>query len=88
MLPYWKYRHTPGAALPIDDPPPVPTSVSLFGGERVPFPRLPRDLADRYFTVSRWEEHDDGGHFPAAATPELFAETLRDVFRDLRDRRA
>ena len=84
MLPYWKYRHTPSAALPIDDPSSVPTSVSLFGGERVPFPRLPRELAERYFSITRWEEHKTGGHFPAAATPELFAETLRMAFCEMR----
>ena len=84
MLPYWKYRHTPSAALPIDDPSSVPTSVSLFGGERVPFPRLPRELAERYFSVTSWDEHETGGHFPAAATPELFAETLRLAFRETR----
>ncbi len=84
MLPYWKYRHTPSAALPIDDPSSVPTSVSLFGGERVPFPRLPRELAERYFSVTSWDDHETGGHFPAAATPELFAETLRLAFRETR----
>jgi hypothetical protein len=34
--------------------------------------------------VSVWQEHDRGGHFPAAAEPELLARTLRDVFRPLR----
>ena len=70
--------------LVIDDQSPVPTTVSLFGGERVPFPRLPRELAERYFTVTRWDEPETGGHFPAAAAPELFAETLRLAFRETR----
>jgi pimeloyl-ACP methyl ester carboxylesterase len=84
MLPYWNYRHTEGSALPPGDPPPVPTAVSIFGGERVPFPKPPRELAERFVDVSVWQEHDRGGHFPAAAEPELLARTLRDVFRPFR----
>jgi pimeloyl-ACP methyl ester carboxylesterase len=84
MLPYWTYRHDPGSGLPADDPATVPTSVSIFGGERVPFPKPPRELAERYFTIHAWSEHDRGGHFPAVADPALFAQTLRDAFRPLR----
>jgi pimeloyl-ACP methyl ester carboxylesterase len=84
MLPYWTYRHDPDSALTADDPPPVPTSVSIFGGERIPFPKPPRELAERYFTIQSWNELDRGGHFPAAADPALFAQTLRDAFRPLR----
>lgn len=76
MLPYWVHRH--GAdGLPIDDPSPVPTAVTAFGGERVPFPRPPRSLAERYFTVTNWDTHAVGGHFPAVAVPEILAATLR-----------
>jgi pimeloyl-ACP methyl ester carboxylesterase len=84
LLPYWAYRHSPDAALPADDPSPVPTAVSIFGGERVPFPKPPRELAQRYYTLTRWAEHPVGGHFPAVAEPELLARTLRDVFRGAR----
>jgi hypothetical protein len=84
MLPYWTYRHDPNSALTVDDPSPVPTSVSIFGGERVPFPKPPRELAERYFTIHAWNELDRGGHFPAVADPALFAQTLRDAFRPLR----
>lgn len=80
LLPYWAARHTPGAALPVDDPSAVPTAVSIFGGERVPFPKPPRALAERYYTLSAWREHDVGGHFPAIAEPELLARRLRDAF--------
>lgn len=78
LLPYWASRHTPGAALPIDQPSPVPTAVSIFAGERVPFPKPPRALAERYYTVTAWAEHDTGGHFPAVAAPALLAGTLQD----------
>jgi pimeloyl-ACP methyl ester carboxylesterase len=84
LLPYWAYRHTPGSALPPGEPAPVPTAITIFGGERVPFPKPPRELAERYFNVTTWAEHDRGGHFPAIAAPQLLAEILRDAFRPLR----
>jgi hypothetical protein len=76
-----------GSVLPAGDPSPVPTAVSIFGGERVPFPKPPRELAERYFTITAWSEQDRGGHFPAVAEPQLLAQTLRDVFRPLRGSR-
>lgn len=78
LLPYWAARHNPGAALPVDAPSPVPTAVSVFGGERVPFPKPPRSLAERYYTVTAWAAHPNGGHFPAVAEPEILAGALRD----------
>ena len=84
LLPYWAYAHDPAAALPVGDPADVPTAVSIFGGERVPFPKPPRELAERYFRLTAWAEHDRGGHFPAVAEPALLAQTLRDVFRPAR----
>jgi len=84
LLPYWAYRHRTGTSLPAGDPVPVPTTISIFGGERVPFPKPPRQLAERYFHVTSWAEHGDGGHFPAVARPDLLARTLITVFRPLR----
>ena len=84
LLPYWSYRHNPDAAVPADDPSPVPTAVSIFGGERVPFPKPPRELVQRYYTLTQWAEHPTGGHFPAVAEPDLLARTLRDVFSGAR----
>ena len=84
LLPYWAYRHVPGAALPAGEPAPVPTAITIFGGERVPFPKPPRELAERYFHVTSWAEYDRGGHFPAVAEPRLLAQALRDAFRPLR----
>ena len=86
LLPYWAHRHIPGAALPAADVSPVPTAISIFGGERVPFPKPPRELAERYYNVTSWAEHPTGGHFPAVAEPELLARSLRDAFRPLRPR--
>ena len=84
LLPYWSYRRSPDAALPADDPSTVPTAVTIFGGERVPFPKPPRELAQRYYALTHWAEHPVGGHFPAIAEPALLAATLRDVFRSAR----
>jgi hypothetical protein len=38
--------HTLGSVLPAGDPSPIPTAVSIFGGERLPFPKPPRELAE------------------------------------------
>ena len=83
LLPYWASRRA-GATLPVDDPSSVPTSVTIFGGERVPFPKPPRELAERYFNVTDWSEHPSGGHFPAVAEPEILAKVIREFFRSLR----
>jgi pimeloyl-ACP methyl ester carboxylesterase len=85
MLPYWNYQHGPDSALPADDPGPTPTSIDVFGGEAVPFPKPPRDLAQRYFNLVTWAEHDRGGHFPAVAEPHLLAQRLRSAFGPYRD---
>ena len=71
LLPYWAYRRAPGTALPAGEPAPVPTAITIFGSERVPFPKPPRELAERYFHVTSWAEHDRGGHFPAVAEPRF-----------------
>ena len=84
LLPYWAHRHLGGGALPDGDVSPVPTAISIFAGERVPFPKPPRQLAERYYNVTSWAEHPTGGHFPAVAEPELLARTLRDAFRPMR----
>lgn len=84
MLPYWHYQHGGDATLPADNPGPTPTAIDVFGGEAVPFPKPPRDLAERYFNVVNWSEHDRGGHFPAVAEPHLFAQCLQRAFRPYR----
>ncbi len=84
LLPYWSSRHRPVTDLAEGDPPPVPTVVTVFGGERVPFPKPPRELVARYFDLTGWAEHDRGGHFPTVADPELAVDALRAAFRPLR----
>jgi pimeloyl-ACP methyl ester carboxylesterase len=82
LLPYWAFSRGDNA-LPIDNPSPVPTAVSVFAGEQSPFPVPPRSLGERYFTIRRWQEHPTGGHFPAACAPTLLASELRAAFADL-----
>jgi hypothetical protein len=84
LLPYFAHRHGNALPLPADDPPPTPTAIDIFGGEVVPFPKPPRELADRYFNVVRWEQHERGGHFPAVAEPYLLAHQLRRAFGSIR----
>ena|ERR1019366_8203358 len=73
LLAYWAARHASGAVLPVDEPSPVPTAVTMFASERVPFPKPPRALADRCYTVVAWAEYDTGGHFAEVAEPALLA---------------
>ncbi|MCL2394210.1 MAG: epoxide hydrolase [Acidimicrobiaceae bacterium] len=84
LLPYWRYRQAPADTLRVGEGGPAPVAVTIFGGERIPFPKPPRELAERYFSLSAWGEHPRGGHFPAVSAPGLLAQTLRDVFRPLR----
>nr|WP_231946646.1 epoxide hydrolase family protein [Auraticoccus monumenti] len=83
LLPYQAAQRQPAGRLPVDDPSTVPTAVSVFGGERVPFPKPPRELAARYYRLVAWQEHPVGGHFPAVAEPELLAHTLRSTLLPL-----
>jgi pimeloyl-ACP methyl ester carboxylesterase len=85
MLPYWDYQHGGHRGLLANDPGPTPTAIDIFGGEVVPFPKPPRALAERYFNVVTWGEHDRGGHFPAVAEPRLLAACLRNAFEPYRE---
>jgi pimeloyl-ACP methyl ester carboxylesterase len=84
LLPYWAYRNDAASAPTSEGRSPVPAAVSIFAGEHVPFPKPPRELAERYLAVSDWHEYDRGGHFPAVAEPRLLAAIMRDVFRPAR----
>jgi pimeloyl-ACP methyl ester carboxylesterase len=83
MRPYYEHRHH-GTPLAADDPIHVPTGFAVFANEFTPIGRLPRELAERYFAVTRWRELPTGGHFPALEEPQLLAEEIRATFRPLR----
>ena len=84
LLPYWAHRHTPDSAFWL-------TTGRLHRPRRHlrwrdrPFPKPPRELAERYFNVVAWAEHGTGGDFPAVAEPQLLARRLRDVFQPYRN---
>jgi pimeloyl-ACP methyl ester carboxylesterase len=44
----------------------------------------PREWAERFFNVQRWETMPRGGHFAALEEPEALAEEIRAFFRPLR----
>ena len=69
---------------PRADPAPAPTAIDIVGGEIVPFPKPPRELAERYFRLSGRAEHDRGGHFPGVAARGQLAARPREVFRPYR----
>jgi hypothetical protein len=75
----WRSDWPPGSDLGSGGAPPA--ALTRWGSSDV---KPPRELAERYFHVTTWAEHDRGGHFPAVAEPQLLADTLRDVFRPLR----
>ncbi len=59
----------------------VPAAFSLFPAD---IGRPPREWAERFFNVQRWNEIPRGGHFAAMEEPELLAADLRDWFRQFR----
>ncbi len=59
----------------------VPTGFALFPKDLT---NPPREWAQRFFNVQRWNEMPRGGHFAAMEEPELLAEDIRAFFRPLR----
>jgi pimeloyl-ACP methyl ester carboxylesterase len=84
IRPYYEYRRR-GIPLPEGDPIPVPAGFAQFDHEFAPPGTVPRELAERFFTVRRWSLMPRGGHFPAMEEPELLAAELRAFFAPLRD---
>lgn len=46
-------------------------------------PDTPRSWAERSYNIQRWRMMDRGGHFAALEEPELFANDVRDSFREM-----
>jgi pimeloyl-ACP methyl ester carboxylesterase len=57
-------------------PSPVPTAVATFAGDRAV-----RALAERSHTITRWTEHDCGGHFASLQAPDELVADIRAFFR-------
>ncbi|MDB5386256.1 MAG: multidrug transporter [Planctomycetaceae bacterium] len=60
----------------------VPAAFALFPQD---ISHPPREWAERFFNVQRWNEMPSGGHFAAMEEPELLAEDLRSWFRTFRN---
>lgn len=59
----------------------VPTAYSEYPIDVLP--DTPRTWADRGYNIARWRMMDRGGHFAAMEEPELFADDVRDAFREM-----
>jgi pimeloyl-ACP methyl ester carboxylesterase len=59
----------------------VPTGFAIFPKDLV---NAPREYAERYFNIQRWQEMPRGGHFAALEEPDLLAQELREFYRPLR----
>jgi len=59
----------------------VPTAYSEYPIDVLP--ETPRSWAERSYNIARWRMMDRGGHFAAMEEPELFADDVRDAFREM-----
>ncbi|HUD51172.1 epoxide hydrolase [Parvibaculum sp.] len=59
----------------------VPTAYSEYPIDTLPL--TPRSWAERGYNVKRWRIMEKGGHFAAMEEPDLFADDVRDAFREL-----
>jgi pimeloyl-ACP methyl ester carboxylesterase len=59
----------------------VPAAFAIFPKD---ISQPPREWAERFFKVQRWNEMPHGGHFAALEEPELLVEDLRAWFRTFR----
>jgi pimeloyl-ACP methyl ester carboxylesterase len=63
----------------------VPSGFAVFADSYRPgSARPPRELAERFFNITRWTNMPRGGHFAALEEPQLLAEEIREFFRPLR----
>jgi len=60
----------------------APTGLSIFCGDQPPGSTV--EGFDRLFNLIECREHERGGHFAAAESPELLVEDIRSTFRQLR----
>lgn len=59
----------------------APTGVALFPAEFIPYP--PRDVAERFYNITRWTQMAAGGHFAALEQPTALADDVRAFFEFL-----
>ncbi|MBA3356220.1 MAG: hypothetical protein H0U18_09880 [Pyrinomonadaceae bacterium] len=57
----------------------MPAAVALFPREA----QFPREWAERSLNVQRFTKMPRGGHFAALEEPEMYAQDLRESFREI-----
>jgi len=78
--PYYARMHGPWP-IPEGGTVGVPTGYAQFPHEML---KPPRSMAERVYTdIRRWSVMPRGGHFAAMEQPDLLAEEIRALFRDL-----
>jgi pimeloyl-ACP methyl ester carboxylesterase len=76
---YYEAIHSPALAAPTHTN--VPAGFAIFPKDISP---APREFAERFFNVQRWQEMPRGGHFAALEAPGLLATELREFVQPLR----
>lgn len=76
---YYETMHSPTLSAPTHTK--VPTGFAIFPKDITP---APKEFAERFFNVQRWQEMPRGGHFAALEEPGLLVSELREFFRPLR----
>jgi pimeloyl-ACP methyl ester carboxylesterase len=59
----------------------APTAALVFDKDVM---KLPRQWAESYYNLKRWNVMPSGGHFVPMETPDVLIEDVRDFFRGLR----
>ena len=77
---YYETMHNPALMAPTHVK--LPTGFAIFPKDITP---APREFAERFFNVQRWQEMPRGGHFAALEEPGLLVSELREFFRPLRE---
>lgn len=77
---YYEAMHSPTLAAPTYTK--VPAGFAIFPKDITP---APKEFAERFFNVQRWEEMPRGGHFAALEAAGLLVQELRAFFGPLRE---
>ncbi|MGI4834091.1 MAG: epoxide hydrolase family protein [Janthinobacterium lividum] len=76
---YYEVMHNPALGAPTHVQ--VPTGFAIFPQDITP---APREFAERFFNVQRWQQMPRGGHFAALEAPGLLVADLREFFHQFR----
>ncbi|RYE91304.1 MAG: epoxide hydrolase [Cytophagaceae bacterium] len=78
---YYETMHRPALSAPTHTK--VPTGFAIFPQDITP---APREFAERFFNVQRWQAMPQGGHFAALEEPGLLVKELREFMRLVREK--